>query len=128
MTKMKLEFSKSDIKLLQWLYAGALLFCFFLFLYVYLKQGLSGWELYYKYKSELIHNGIVTKKYIDKKNRSTPTILLNDNSKVILISNTWFDYFEIGDSVYKEKGSLIVRLIKKNTQDTLYFDYRDIEK
>jgi hypothetical protein len=123
----KVEFSKFDIKTIRIIWGIGLVLVLIFFLVIHLSQKTTGWDLYYKYKSEEIYNGNVVKKYIDKKNRSTPTLILNDQTKVLLISNDWYKHFKIDDYVFKEKGSLIIKLIKNHTHDTLYFDYRDIE-
>ncbi|PIV49553.1 MAG: hypothetical protein COS19_08015 [Flavobacteriaceae bacterium CG02_land_8_20_14_3_00_34_13] len=123
---MKIKFSKSDIKIIRILCAVGLAFFFILFLIIQCNQTTTSWELFYKNKSEKIYNGKVVKKYINKKSRSTRTIILDNNSEIELLS-TWYDKFDTGDLVFKEKGSLIIKLIKKSTTDTLFFDYRDIE-
>lgn len=123
---MKVEFSKSDTKIIRLILGVGLVLCFVLFLVIQSNQTTSGWELYYKNKSEKEYNGKVAKKYINKKSRSTRTIVLDNKSEIELL-NIWYKKFDTGDYVLKEKGSLIIKLIKKNTPDTLYFDYRDIE-
>lgn len=123
----KVEFSKFDIKTIKIILGVGLVLFVILFLVIQHSQTLSGWESYYKNKSEKVYNGKVVKKYIDKNNRSTPTLILNDHSKVLLISNDWYSYFQMDDYVLKEKGSIVIKLVKQHSQDTLYFDYRDIE-
>lgn len=74
----KVEFSKSDIKTIRIIWGVGLALFLIFFLVIHLSQQTKGWDLYYKYKSEEIYNGTVVKKYIDKKNRATPTLILND--------------------------------------------------
>ena len=123
---MKVEFSKSDTKIIRVILGVGLVLFLVLYLVIQGNQTTSGWELYFKNKSEKIYNGRVVKKYINKKSRSTRTIVLDNKSEIELL-NIWYNQFDTGDYVLKEKGSLIIKLIKKNTPDTLYFDYRDIE-
>ena len=84
------------------------------------------WSRYYQGIKEDSYNGIVVKKYVDYKDRAIEKIVLDNNKIFNVISTEWYEQFSIGDYVKKEKGSLIVYLIKQNN-DTLKFDYRDIE-
>lgn len=125
---MKSEFSKSKIKFMRMIWAGGILLFILFFLLIGNSDSASDWDLYYLNKLEKEYKGKVVKKYIDKNNRSTPTIQLDDNSIVLLISEKWYNQFETGDYLFKERGSIVIKLIKKSTQDTLFFNYKDIEK
>lgn len=85
------------------------------------------WSNYFEYKKSQLYDGIVVNKFVDFKDHAIEKIVLENNFTFNLISTEWYKKFDTGDYVFKEKGSLIIKLIKKNTQDTLYFDYRDIE-
>lgn len=123
----KVEFSKSDINTIRITWGIGLAFFLILFLVIHLNQQATSWELYYKNKSEKEYKGLVINKYIDYKDHAIEKIVLDNNRTFNLISTEWYNQFDTGDYVLKEKGSLVIKLIKKNTHDTLYFDYRDIE-
>lgn len=82
---------------------------------------------YFEYIESQQYDGIVVNKFVDFNDHAIEKIGLKNNIIFNLISSEWYKKFDTGDYVLKEKGSLIIKLIKKNTQDTLYFDYRDIE-
>lgn len=84
------------------------------------------WNRFYENERKIHFNGVITSKYINYKKRALNTIVINNELHYELLG-IWKSKFDTGDYVLKEKGSLIIKLIKKNTQDTLYFDYRDIE-
>jgi|GEM_PF-2594559 hypothetical protein len=85
------------------------------------------WNNYFEYIESQQYDGIVINKFVDFNDHAIEKIGLDNNIIFNLISAEWYKKFDTGDYVLKEKGSLIIKLIKKNTQDTLYFDYRDIE-
>jgi hypothetical protein len=123
----KVEFSKSDIKIIRLIWGIGLVLVLTFFLVIHLSQETTGWELYYKNKSEKEYKGRVINKYIDYKDHAIKKIVLDNNITFNLISTEWYNQFDTGDFVLKEKGSVVIKLIKNNNQDTLYFDYRDIE-
>lgn len=82
--------------------------------------------MYYLNKLEKEYKGEIVDIYINKNNRSIPTIILEDNSEMEILSQ-WKNHFQIGDYVLKEKGSIIIKLVKNNSKDTLEFNHRDIE-
>lgn len=123
----KVEFSEFDIKTIRIISGVGLALVLIFFLVIHLNQQTTGWELYYKNKSGKEYMGLVINKYIDYKDHAIEKIVLDNNRTFNLISTEWYNQFDTGDYVLKEKGSLVIKLIKKNTHDTLYFDYRDIE-
>lgn len=84
------------------------------------------WSSFYEREKNNYFEGTITNMYINYKKRALNTIII-DNDVHYEILGIWKSKFGTGDYVIKEKGSLIIKLIKKNTTDTLYFDYRDIE-
>ncbi|MCR9183058.1 MAG: hypothetical protein NXH73_09035 [Flavobacteriaceae bacterium] len=84
------------------------------------------WSKFYENERMIHFDGVISNKYVNYKKRALNTIVI-DNDLHYEILGIWKSKFDIGDYVFKEKGSLIIKLIKKDTQDTLYFDYRDIE-
>jgi hypothetical protein len=81
---------------------------------------------FYENERKIHFKGVITCKYINYKKRALNTLVIN-NELHYEILGVWKSKFNTGDYVFKEKGSLIIKLIKKETQDTLYFDYREIE-
>ena len=81
-----------------------------------------------KYLKELEFNGILTKKYIDKKQHNYPMIelysLRNPRQQINLDldQSGMFNYVETGDSLIKISGELKV-LIYRGTKDTTYYLY-----
>ncbi|MGQ2981930.1 hypothetical protein [Flavobacterium sp.] len=51
------------------------------------------------------YNGIVIKKYIDKSNHATPTVILKDGRELSFIGNI-YDKINVGDSIVKFSGDI----------------------
>jgi len=96
-------------------------------LYNLLSNDERDWSNYFDFKKNEHYEGFVAKKYVDFNDHAIEKIVLDNNNIFNLICTEWYKQFDTGDYVIKEKGSLIIKLIKKQTQDTLFFDYRDIE-
>lgn len=63
---------------------------------------------------------IIYKKSIDYDNHSMPYIIFNRNDSII-IYDSWWDKIEVGDSIIKSKGSLV--LLIKNIHKIEKLDY-----
>src|SRR5690554_3895012 len=107
---MKVEFSKSEIKFMRVIWACGILLLIVFFLFISYSDSTSGWDLYYLNKLEKEYKGEIVDIYINKNNRSIPTIILEDNSEMEILSQ-WKNHFQIGDYVLKEKGSIIIKLV-----------------
>lgn len=84
------------------------------------------WNRFYENERKIHFRGVITSKYVNYKKRALNTIVINNDLHYEILG-IWKSKFDTGDYIVKERGSLIIKLVKKNTQDTLYFDYRDIE-
>lgn len=85
-----------------------------------------GWTKFYEIIKQDEYYGTVTKKYVDSKDHAIEKVVLDNVKTIKLIDDYWYRNFELGDFVYKKRGSLEIFLIKQSG-DTLVFDYRDIE-
>jgi len=60
------------------------------------------------------YSGLILKKYLDKDNRMSPTLKLQDSSQVFGYPVLW-EKTGIGDSLVKKANSRFVRIFKKDT-------------
>lgn len=73
-------------------------------------------------------SGIITDKFIDKNEHNYKKIIIgkNNTQRVVLFdteTNDIFDFFMINDSVVKKKGSLEIRVMRKDLDTTLQIDF-----
>ena len=76
------------------------------------------------------YSGIVTDKFIDKSNHSYRIIILEKDVRVSLPPTEYnlFNVIEIGDSMFKEKESLIGKIMKNDSSTILIPYERSIPK
>lgn len=98
--------------------------CFFIYNRIFNYE--IDWRNFYESKRLLFFEGKITDKYINYNQRALNIIVIDDNNHQELLG-MWKNRFEVGDYVLKEKGSLTIKLVKKYAQDTLFFDYTEIE-
>ncbi|WP_115121940.1 hypothetical protein [Marinirhabdus gelatinilytica] len=70
-----------------------------------------------EYYKEYTYSGLVTNKFIDSKQHNYQTVIIqNGEEKDILLldfeTSGLFDFIEVGDSIFKKKSSLKLRLIR----------------
>lgn len=80
-------------------------------------------------KSEINLHAFVVDKYLDSTNHQYQTLIFKDlnsgkHERVYFINDTGMFYSSVcvGDTIIKEKGSLIINNISKNRIDTMKFD------
>lgn len=76
----------------------------------------------------LTFNGIVIEKYLDQENHLYPTIIVSesDNKEFLFpyerfSGKPFFDYVQVGDSIFKENGSRIIRTKRLNESKEFVF-------
>jgi hypothetical protein len=75
------------------------------------------------------YRGVVTNKFIDKKGHNLKKIIVEENNKERVImfdpieTSGVYSYFEIGDSLIKNLGSLQVRVIRNQTDTTIQMKF-----
>ncbi|MCL5130564.1 hypothetical protein [Algibacter sp. L4_22] len=80
------------------------------------------------------YEGIVTEKYIDKKNHARPIIIIRhkifgDNKKdFVFQSSGLFDFIKIGDTLTKKTESLKINLKRKNLDTIIMLDFDNIKE
>lgn len=74
-------------------------------------------------RKEESFSGVITDKFIDKSEHSTPILKLN-NSTEISLENVFWDQVEIGDSIVKKKDESYITLYHNNNVKQV-FDYAD---
>ncbi len=77
------------------------------------------------------YNGIIIDKYIDENQHNFKKIIINEEFKkrTILFNieiGGIYEYFEIGDSIIKQSGSLQVRIIRQDLDTTLLMKFVDL--
>jgi hypothetical protein len=56
-------------------------------------------------------------KFVDKNSRNAKTVVIENGKGQFRLSEEWvnlYDYINIGDSIFKEKGSITLRIINSN--------------
>lgn len=69
------------------------------------------------------YSGVVSEKYIDKSEHSTPMLKFTNN-KVISLENSFWDLVEVGDSIVKIKNQVQIKVYRNNNVIQV-FDYTD---
>lgn len=64
------------------------------------------------YSSQQV-NGVVDSMYNDERNHNVRTLVLT-NKSVFYIEELWTYKIDVGDSLYKKKGSFLLEVFKKN--------------
>ncbi|HRW21694.1 MAG TPA: hypothetical protein PLO05_09845 [Bacteroidales bacterium] len=82
------------------------------------------------YKKEEFQ-GTIIKKFIDKNEHSFKKVIITENQdkRTILFdieTSGIYDYFEIGDSIIKEKGTLEVRIIRHDLDTILEMKFVEL--
>ena len=101
----------------------ALIFFFVLFFVFNIDD--VGENLKKSYQADVneYYNSIVTEKGLDKTNRNTPYFILNNKSKSH-IDQLLFQKIAVGDTLRKQSGQTILKIIRKDT--ILFFDFKVI--
>lgn len=73
-------------------------------------------------------NGVVIDKFIDRNEHNFKKVFINENNtqRVILFdieTSGVYDFFSIGDSITKHKGSLQIRVIRNDLDTTLQMEF-----
>jgi len=74
------------------------------------------------------YKGVITNKFIDKKEHNLKKVFIRENNKQRLIlfdieTSGVYSYFEIGDSLIKNRGSLQIRVIRNKIDTTLQMKF-----
>lgn len=70
-------------------------------------------------------HGVVVRKFIDKENRSTYTLVLN-NGKKVGSDNELYDNTQVNDSVSKSKGVLEIQVFRKPDSTSEYVLLKEV--
>ena len=70
--------------------------------------------------------GVINKKFNDKKKHDAEVIQLNTNGKIYSLKYEIFHRLEIGDSLYKKKGNMMVKVYKQNKLSNEFNLYESI--
>lgn len=62
--------------------------------------------------------GVVTIRYYDTNNHNSPTLVLNNNNKVVIYGQL-YNQIKINDSIVKKKGSTKIFVYRKNEKIVL---------
>lgn len=92
------------------------------------------WEIFYntddKFYDNLLNSirnqeyiGTVTKKYYDKENHNTPTLILKNGDKIYIYGIIWGKII-IGDSIVKNKNETVLSVFRNEKK--LIFDNKKI--
>jgi hypothetical protein len=126
LVKEKLIYGIFDMDKNQKIILGVLIgFILLLSLFIILTK--SGKEITIERVLNYKYNGIVIKKYRDKKNHNNLTIKLSTGKNVPTFTPDIYHEIMIGDSLYKKKNSLYMNVFRN---DSLYikFNHLDAEK
>ena len=74
------------------------------------------------------YRGVVTNKFIEKKGHNLRKVFIKENNKQRLIlfdieTSGVYYYFEIGDSLIKDSGSLQIRVVRNQLDTTLQMKF-----
>ena len=98
---------------------GAPALFFIIFLIHSMVTGLSGQELVLEMKKQIEVKGKVDAVFIDYSNHGILTVISRETK--LEIPQKWHGLIEIGDSLSKYKGEIILKVFKQDT--VLYLDY-----
>ncbi len=74
------------------------------------------------------YKGIITDKFIDKNEHNFKKVFIKENNRQRIIlfdieASGVYNYFEIGDSLIKNRGSLQIRVLRNQTDTTLQMKF-----
>ena len=84
---------------------------------------------YYKNEKKKFYSGIITNKYVDKKEHNNKFIELENeyNNLKLLMNNDLsglFEYVRVNDSIIKKKDSYLISVYRNSKKDTIFeLDY-----
>lgn len=87
--------------------------------------GKSKVDLYYESRQDEYFHGVIDSIYRQKDNHNIMTI--SSRQSVFEIAGEWEEKFRLGDSIVKDKGSLVIEIFRNGTL-TESLDYRDLNK
>ena len=78
---------------------------------------------------DVVYDGVLTNKFVDKKQHNYKKIILKDfngseSTHVLdLESGGFYDYLEIGDTIYKKRGELFLKLKRKKNDTIIHLKF-----
>ena len=78
---------------------------------------------------DVVYDGVLTNKFVDKKQHNYKKIILKDfngreSTHVLdLESGGLYDYLEIGDTIYKKRGELFLKLKRKKNDTIIHLKF-----
>jgi len=96
--------------------------------FVYQTKKLPSCEEYYEQEKEISYNGVITDKFIDKRNHNYHIIKIDEEGKIIdynLSSDLsgLFKFLEVGDQVIKKKGTNNIIILRNGEKTLFMLDY-----
>jgi len=78
---------------------------------------------------DVVYDGFLTNKFVDKKQHNYKKIILKDfngreSTHILdLESGGLYDYLEIGDTIYKKRGELFLKLKRKKNDTIIHLKF-----
>jgi hypothetical protein len=78
---------------------------------------------------DVVYDGVLTNKFVDKKQHNYKKIILKDfngreSTHILdLESGGLYDYLEIGDTIYKKRGELFLKLKRKKNDTIIHLKF-----